>query len=46
MESLLKDMLEYGFSEHVDKELLKFDDNGKLVKVDDGKNLAPEQRGD
>lgn len=39
-------MIEYGFSEHVDEELLSFDEQGNLVKIDDGKSLAPEQRGD
>lgn len=46
VENVLKDMIEYGFSEHVDEELLVFDDDGNLVRVDDGKSLAPDQRGD
>jgi len=41
VESVLKDMIEYGFSEHVDEELLHFDDDGNLSKIEDGKSLAP-----
>ena len=40
VESVLKDMIEYGFSEHVDEELLIFNNEGTLVKIHNGKSLA------
>ena len=37
VEAILKDLIDFGFSEHVDEQLLEFDDEGKLKKIIDGK---------
>ena len=38
VENILKDLIELGFSEHVDEQLLDFDEDGELKNVIDGKN--------
>jgi TATA-binding protein-associated factor Taf7 len=37
IEGILKDLIDFGFAEHVDEQLLDFDENGKLKTVVDGK---------
>lgn len=38
VETILKDLIDFGFSEHVDEQLLDFDENGKLKAIIDGKS--------
>ena len=42
VEGILKGMIDYGFFDHVTEKLLKFDEDGKLEKVEEGNN--PEKR--
>ena len=37
IETILKDLIDFGFADHVDEQLLDFDENGKLKHVIDGK---------
>jgi len=38
IENILKDLIDLGFSEHVDEQLLEFNDEGVLKSINDGKN--------
>ena len=37
---MLKDHIDFGFADHVDEQLLEFDEEGKLVKITDGKSIG------
>ena len=36
MERILKDLIDYGFAKHVDEQLLWFDQEGNLHKIEEG----------
>lgn len=36
IETILKDLIDYGFADHVDEQLLDFDEKGDLTKVIEG----------
>ena len=36
VEQTLKDIIEYGFAENVEEELLEFNESGQLVKISTG----------
>jgi len=38
IETVLKDLIDFGFADHVDEQLLDFDEKGDLTKIIDGKN--------
>ena len=38
IEAILKDLIDYGFADHVDEQLLDFNEHGKLNKIIDGKS--------
>jgi TATA-binding protein-associated factor Taf7 len=38
IETILKDLIDFGFADHVDEQLLEFDEEGNLTRVIDGKN--------
>ena len=44
VESVLKDLIEFGFADHVDESLLKFDKNGKLNQVINANSKPTDQQ--
>lgn len=42
---MLKDHIDLGFADHVDEQLLHFDDDGNLVQITDGKSHQKKAEG-
>jgi hypothetical protein len=45
IETILKDLIDYGFADHVDEQLLEFDEKGILRNVVDGKITDKKEKG-